>query len=207
MMSNQESINLGAAIFTNIDYDPYLNALYDNLLYNYSMKLFGLKRRERKPVNIEDALRFADLLSKSTNRNKADKHKIMAQEIVALLRTIEPEHPAVEFYLGSVLSSTGNYRGMAIATPNYRHKSLLDWFYAEFSKNLLSIPAEPENQFFRSQKAVYDRLNEPYFSYSGPTSMGKSFIMRMYIKKQIMDGIACNFAILVPTKALINEVD
>jgi hypothetical protein len=206
MMSNQESINLGAAIFTNIDYDPYLNELYDNLLYNYSIKLFNLKKREKKLVNIEDALRFADILSKSTDCNKADKHKIMAQEIVALLRTIEPEHPAVEFYLGSVLSSTGNYRGMAMATPNYRHKSLLDWFYAEFSKNLLSIPAEPEYQFFRSQKAVYDRLNEPYFSYSGPTSMGKSFIMRMYIKKQIMDGIACNFAILVPTKALINEV-
>lgn len=206
MMSNQESINLGAAIFTNIDYDPYLNELYDNLLYNYSIKLFNLKKREKKLVNIEDALRFADILSKSTHCNKADKHKIMAQEIVALLRTIEPQHPAVEFYLGSVLSSTGNYRGMAMATPNYRHKSLLDWFYTEFSKNLLSIPAEPEYQFFRSQKVVYDRLNEPYFSYSGPTSMGKSFIMRMYVKKQIMDGIACNFAILVPTKALINEV-
>jgi hypothetical protein len=47
MMSNQESINLGAAIFTNIDYDPYLNELYDNLLYNYSIKLFNLKKREK----------------------------------------------------------------------------------------------------------------------------------------------------------------
>jgi hypothetical protein len=206
MMNNQERINLGAAIFTNIDNDPYLNELYDNLLYNYSIKLFNLNKSEKKHINIEDALRFADILSKSTDSNKADKHKIMAQEIVALLRTIEPQHPGVEFYLGSVLSSTGNYRGMTMVTPNYRHKSLLDWVYTEFSKNLLSIPAEPEHQFFRSQKAVYDRLKESYFSYSGPTSMGKSFIMRMYIKKQIMDGIACNFAILVPTKALINEV-
>jgi hypothetical protein len=205
-MPKQKSIKLGDAIFVDIDENPYLKELYDNLLYNYSIELFSLKKREKKFVNIEDALRFADILSKSTDYNKADKHKIMAQEIVALLRTIEPEHPGVEFYLGSVLSNIGNYRGMARATPNYRHKSLLDWFYAEFSKNHLSIPAEPEYQFFRSQKAVYDRFNEPYFSYSGPTSMGKSFIMRMYIKKQIMDGIACNFAILVPTKALINEV-
>jgi hypothetical protein len=36
--------------------------------------------------------------------------------------------------------------------------------------------------------------------------MGKSFIMRMFIKKQIMDSKQKNFAILVPTKALINEV-
>jgi hypothetical protein len=206
MMSNRKNINLGAAIFADIENDPYLNELYDNLLYNYSIKLFNLKNRETKPVNIEDALRFADILSKSTDKENADKHKIMAQEIVALLRTIEPEHPVVEFYLGSILSSIGNYRGMAMATPNYRYKSILDWFYAEFSKDLLSIPAEPDYQFFRSQKAVYDRLDEPYFSYSGPTSMGKSFIMRMFIKKQIMDGIASNFAILVPTKALINEV-
>ena len=205
-MSKQKGIRLGDAIFLGIDKNPYLMELYDNLLYNYSMQLFALKKRERKPVNIEDTLRFADILSKSTDRKNADRHKIMAQEIVALLRTIEPEHPAVEFYLGSVLSNTGNYLGMAKATPDYRHNSLLDWFYTEFSKNLLSIPAEPEYQFFRSQKAVYDRFNEPYFSYSGPTSMGKSFIMRMYIKKRIMDGVAGNFAILVPTKALINEV-
>lgn len=36
--------------------------------------------------------------------------------------------------------------------------------------------------------------------------MGKSFVMRMFIKKQIMDGTKANFALLVPTKALINEV-
>lgn len=36
--------------------------------------------------------------------------------------------------------------------------------------------------------------------------MGKSFVMRMFIKKQIMDGTRVNFALLVPTKALINEV-
>ena len=205
-MRRQKSIRLGHAIFSDIDKNPYLMELYDNLLYNYSLQLFGLKKRERKPVNIEDALRFADILSKSTDPKNADKHKIMGQEIVALLRTIAPEHSAVDFYLASVLSNTGNYLGMATASPKYQHNLLLDWLYSEYSKNLLRIPAEPEHQFFRSQKAVYDRLGEPYFSYSGPTSMGKSFIMRMYIKKQIMDGVACNFAILVPTKALINEV-
>jgi superfamily II DNA/RNA helicase len=36
--------------------------------------------------------------------------------------------------------------------------------------------------------------------------MGKSFIMRMFIKKQVMDGAKQNFALIVPTKALINEV-
>ena len=36
--------------------------------------------------------------------------------------------------------------------------------------------------------------------------MGKSFVMRIFIKEQIIKGVQNNFAIVVPTKALINEV-
>ena len=36
--------------------------------------------------------------------------------------------------------------------------------------------------------------------------MGKSFLMRMYIKDQIQHGVQMNFALIVPTKALINEI-
>jgi replicative superfamily II helicase len=36
--------------------------------------------------------------------------------------------------------------------------------------------------------------------------MGKSFIMRMFIKEQVMSGTRMNFCVVVPTKALINEV-
>ena len=50
------------------------------------------------------------------------------------------------------------------------------------------------------------RLETACFSYSGPTSMGKSFIMRMFIKDEILRGAQKNYALIVPTKALINEV-
>jgi superfamily II DNA/RNA helicase len=36
--------------------------------------------------------------------------------------------------------------------------------------------------------------------------MGKSFIMEVFIKNKIQNGARCNFARIVPTKALINEV-
>ena len=36
--------------------------------------------------------------------------------------------------------------------------------------------------------------------------MGKSYVMRVFIKQQIINGSTSNFAIIVPTKALINEV-
>lgn len=203
---NENKISLGTAIFQDLHNDPYLNELYDNILYNYSIRLFGVRSNEPRHVDIEDAMRFADILSKSIDPQNADKHKIMAQEIMALLFKIEQEHPAVKFYLGSVLLSAGNFRGMAMVTPDHQSNTLLEKLYTEFNKDMMRIPADPDKQFFRAQKLVYDRLDDPYFSYSGPTSMGKSFVMRMFIKKQIMDGTRANFALLVPTKALINEV-
>lgn len=57
-----------------------------------------------------------------------------------------------------------------------------------------------------AQKMIYDHLTDESFSYSGPTSMGKSYIMRMFLKAQVIGGEKKNFAIIVPTKALINEV-
>lgn len=195
----------GSIIFAKIDRNPYLIELYENILHNYSLKLFNL-RREHKPIDVDDALSFADLLSKSTHPRETDRHKILSQEIVALLKFIYPKEPAIQHYLGSVLSNTGNYLGKTKQAPTYRSRDFLDCFYSEFVEDFMSIPAEPDSKFLHSQKHIYDRLFDDQLSYSGPTSMGKSFIMRMFIKKQIMDGIGLNFALIVPTKALINEV-
>ncbi|MDR2513632.1 MAG: DEAD/DEAH box helicase [Christensenellaceae bacterium] len=215
-MAANVKVNLGDAVFADIDANPYLQELYAGILHNYSIRLFGV-HSDPKPIDVEDTLRFADLLSKSTDKEKSDKHKIWAQEIVALVRSLEPQHPAVDFYIDAVLSNTGNYQGLETLTAAEETaetalaqkrplRTLLENTYVEFSKELVAVPAERSKHFFRSQKQVYDRLGEPYFSYSGPTSMGKSFIMRMFIKKQVQDGANLNFVVVVPTKALINEV-
>lgn len=205
-MTAPRNATLGEEIFRNIESNLYLNEIYENILYNYSLRLFKQDLGKDKTIEIKDALRFADLLSKSVDAQQADNHKIMAQEMVALLRYIYPQNKEVDYYLGSVLSSNGNYRGMSMIQPNYKNSGLLDQLFTKFNIDYMSIPAEPEYQFFKSQKMVYNHLDDPYFSYSGPTSMGKSFIMRMFIKEQIMNGANRNFALLVPTKALINEV-
>ena len=81
---------LGENIFKDIETNEYLQETFDAILYNYSLHLFGLKNRDRHSLNIDDALRFADLLSKSTDKEKSDRHKVWAQEIVALLNTLYP---------------------------------------------------------------------------------------------------------------------
>lgn len=196
----------GEILFSDIDNNVYLNEIYGDILYNYSLYLFNISKSAPRVININHALRFADILSKSTSNKKSEIHKIKAQEMVALLHTLYPADPNVQYYIGSVLTSIGNFRGLDLRAQNYQSADLFDKLYINFAKELMQIPAEPSHHFFREQKNVYDSLKNKYFSYSGPTSMGKSFVMRMFIKKQIMDGEQQNFAILIPTKALINEV-
>lgn len=145
------------------------------------MKMLGSPGQSSKTVDKTDALRFADLLSKSTHSANSDKHKMWAQEIITLLYSLYPDDPTVSFYAGSVLTSTGNYQGKNLVAKDYQSNTILDHVYTEYTKDLLTIPAMPEFQFLRSQKRVYDHLTDQYFSYSGPTSMGKSFIMRMFL--------------------------
>ena len=82
-MSSLTLQNLGDAIFGDIDNNPFLNELYDNILYNYAISKFNLTdKRQMREIDVVSALRFADLLSKSTYAVNRDKHKMWAQEII-----------------------------------------------------------------------------------------------------------------------------
>ena len=122
-----------------------------------------------------------------------------------LKKTSPEQNVAIKQYFGSVLSNVGNYRGINIKAPDYFADSIWDISYDEFSKEILKVPGSNDKHFF-VQKHAYDNFNKSYFSFSGPTSMGKSFIIQSFIKEHILSGEVANFAIIVPTKALINEI-
>ncbi|XVG96384.1 DEAD/DEAH box helicase [Eubacteriales bacterium KG125] len=198
--------SIGDIIYSDISDNEYLKEIHENLLYNYALSLFQIPSEKYKTINISDALRFADILSKSNHRILGDQHKMLSQEVIATLNHIYPYDDKVSFYAGSVLTNTGNFQGLNIINHNYHSIATLENVYTEFAKDYLTIPALPELKFMKSQRKVYEHLKDNFFSYSGPTSMGKSFIMRMYIKEEVQAGIQKNYAIIVPTKALINEV-
>lgn len=200
-MSAPRNATLGEYIFNRIDDNEYLQEIYETILYNYSMRLIHQEHRNR-PINKDHALRFADVLSKSQN----EKHKTWAQEIVALLNALYPNDTKVRAYATSVLASIGNYRGIELIKSRYKSTSFLDELYENFDMEYLSVPHQQEMHFFHSQKKIYDHLGDVAFSYSGPTSLGKSLMMRMFIKDKVLSGYKGNFAILVPTKALITEI-
>ena len=196
---------LGESIYNKIDNNEYLHELYETILYNYSMSLIGdLKRK--KPIKKEHALRFADILSKSFDHPNSERHRAWAQEIIALLNAIYPDDAGVKAYASSILSTIGNYRGLELIKTKYKNISFLDELFESFNLEYLKIPHQENMYFFHPQKEIYDHLDDLAFSYSGPTSLGKSLIMRMFIKNKIVNGFKGNFAILVPTKALISEI-
>lgn len=200
-----EETTIGAVLFDGIEENPYLNELYDTILYNYGRQLFGLTNLPEKEISVPAALRFADILSKSVHTQNEETHKLWAQEIVALLNALRPDDELIQYYLGSVLTSVSNFRGVSLKAADYVSADFLDRIFTQVSKEYLRIPEAENEYFFRAQKEIYEKFNEPYFSYSAPTSLGKSYIMRTFIREQIAKGKQCNFAIIVPTKALINE--
>lgn len=200
-----EETTIGAVLFDGIEENPYLNELYDAILYNYGRQLFGLTNLPEKEISVPAALRFADILSKSVHTQNEETHKLWAQEIVALLNALRPDDELIQYYLGSVLTSVSNFRGVSLKAADYVSADLLDRIFTQVSKEYLRIPEAENEYFFCAQKEIYEKFNEPYFSYSAPTSLGKSYIMRTFIREQIAKGKQCNFAIIVPTKALINE--
>lgn len=96
---------LGEEIYKDISSNAYLNEIYGNLLYNYSLRLLHLKEYKElsdRPVVLNDALRFADILSNSIGTKDSDMHKTWAQEIVAMLDVVystNPENAVVKYYM------------------------------------------------------------------------------------------------------------
>lgn len=209
-MISPRNSTLGEEIYREIDKNEYLHELYADILHIYSLKiLHGEDIEQQLPdtsTEVLDALRFADLLSKSAGVPNSEKHKSWAQEIVALLSAIYPNSAKVKHYTASVLATVGNYRGLQLIESADGSLSFLEELFANFDKDYLAVPHQENKYFFHSQKAIYDRLDDSTFSYSGPTSMGKSLLMRMFIKDRILSDKKENYAILVPTKALISEI-
>lgn len=202
-------MNLGEVIYLDLHKNDYLQELYQKILSSYTSSIFTndyLDLSSPNNIILNDLLRFADLLSKSVDKNAREKHNNIAQELISLLLTMYPNNKNVKYVAGSVLSNICNFQGLSLQTPDYESFDSLEKIYINSIKKILMIPNEKNLFYFKSQKDVLNNFDCDYFSYSGPTSMGKSFIVRSFIKNNILNQRKENYAIVVPTKALINEV-
>lgn len=201
-------MKLGEYIFRDLEQNPYLLTLYTNLLKKYASVQFKIYNEIKiDELNVKNLLKFADLLSKSTNSKKEQFHKNIAQNIVILLNKLYPNDVNIKATLVSVLNNINNYRN--IEDDNYYDSDIREFIYQYIEKQSFRIDDDKEEKYFiRDQKEIYNKLEtEKYFSYSGPTSMGKTFVIKTFIQQKIKnENDNNNFVIVVPTKALISEI-
>ena len=187
-------------LFDSLSKNEYLLELYNELLRNYTRYIFGRNIEKLDDKKVTDLLRFAEILANSQD----GKYKIWSQQIVALLDKLIPKNKEIEDTKRYVLLSCTNFKGLDNKlTPT---GDFLDDVSNEIIMDSFKIPNTENDHFFSEQKEIYESFQKENFSYSAPTSMGKSFIMRVFIKDQIKKGSNKNYAIIVPTKALISEV-
>lgn len=198
-------MTLGDEIYSEIEKNKYLIKIYSEIMKNYGELIF-YQNINNIQYDINHICRFIDLLSKSTSKEKNYFHKNIAQEMIILLEILKPESLEIKHLFGSVLSNLNNYVGLNTKQYGYKSCNFYEEVYFNYMKDILKVPTENNKYFLESQKEVFEKFGTDYFSYSGPTSMGKSFIMRSFIKNRILKDFKENYVILVPTKALINEV-
>ncbi len=185
------------------EYFITLNSKAAKLLAN---NLFSENGRSIKLTEKElfDILRFSDILSNSRNPKARNK----AYQLITLLNEDYNANPYFQTFSHSVLAKLGNFPGIAFL-KNENNSSELP-FDRELEKKVKEfIQAVPDTEdliFTDSQFELYKKISgSKYFSFSGPTSMGKSFIIKSFIRKVVGNKPPENIVIMVPTRALINQ--
>lgn len=204
----EERKTIGDWIFHEILDNVYLKRLYSKLIVEYTNKLQG-NTYYLEDKYIKHLLRFADLLSKSDDDIRGPFHKNLAQNIVCILEKMYPDNALNKFFMGSVLSNVNNYIGLEGKCPEYRNLDMIEEIIEIITKETYRIPKVYEsNMFFDSSQSIaFNKIsNEDYYSFSGPTSMGKTFLVKVFVKTLVVRKFRNNYVIVVPSKALINEV-
>ena len=145
---SEEKKRLGDAIFVDIDGNEYLNEIHEKILFNYALRLFQLETKGKvKEFDLLDALRFADLLSKSNHQEASVRHKMWAQEIIVLLNELYPDNSLVKLYAGSVFSSVGNHRGLQKINADYKDISTFERVFAQYRSDYLQYRQTRKRNF------------------------------------------------------------
>ncbi len=192
---------------TDVLQDSYFTALYNKAAKLFANKLFSTTESEQEfnEKELSDLLRFADILSNSKNPVSRNK----AYQIITLLNQKYKTDPYYKTFSHSVLAKLGNFPAIEYLKNEDENISELP-FERDIEKKVKEfIQAVPDTEdliFTDSQFELYTKIsNSKHFSFSGPTSMGKSFIIKSFIRKVVGNKPPENIVIMVPTRALINQ--
>ena len=175
-MSAPRNRTVAETIYGKIEKDDYLLELYNDLIKAYTRKLFNRLNTDFNLKKLNDLLSFADLLSKSTGTKNSGLHKVWSQQIIALLDKLFPKEYKINFFKYSILTSCGNFQGLNTSKFEFTNTSVFDEIIEILNKDYYRVPNSETDYFFEDQKSIFDGFSHQYFSYSAPTSLGKSYV-------------------------------
>lgn len=188
--------------------DPYLDDLLVKAETNYANHFFDIQCSDEtitfSDKEYHDILRFADILCRSEiaeGRNKAYK-------IVSLLYDFYNDEPFFKCCADAVLTKLGIFPALSLLSKQNNAYSTTEILLEKVVKETYQASPFEGKIFTDAQYGLFEKLkNSNHYSFSGPTSFGKSFIMEAFINHIIEErNSADNMVILVPTRALINQV-
>ncbi|MGQ1890137.1 DEAD/DEAH box helicase [Thermophagus sp. OGC60D27] len=186
--------------------DDYFNQLFRKSSLLSAYKQFNiLNNNTLSEKELKDVLRFADILSNSTNSIARNK----AYQIITFLNSSYLSDPIYKTVSKAVYSKLGNFPAIKYLEKYNENNSELPinrLIEVEAKKILQQVPGSDKLTFTDVQFELFSSLsNSIEYSFSAPTSMGKSFIIKAFIKKVIKNVPPENLVVIVPTRALINQ--
>lgn len=172
----EDKKSLGDWLYANIEENSYLQKLYNKLIVQYTNKL-QLKEFCLTEIEIKHLYRFADILSKSTDKKKVSFHKNIAQNIVCILEKMYPENNLNRIYMGSVLTNVNNYVGLDGKCKDYRNPDIVEGLIESVVKESYRLPEACGNDMFfdASQEIAFTNIkNQDYYSFFRTNFYGKN---------------------------------
>lgn len=175
--------------------------------------LIGESHDRIRDLEVTHLLRFADVLSHAeSTRYRGLAYVVMAnlKEYDDLLGFADDVSAKIDAVAEAVLIQLGNFPGIQTLRKDRESR-----FALPFSKEVLRVAKEITQKtnsgpytFTDTQFDVLENIElESSFSFSGPTSLGKSFILKDFLFNAIQKEhlVGRSIVLLVPTKALIAQ--
>ncbi|ECE8797728.1 DEAD/DEAH box helicase [Salmonella enterica subsp. enterica serovar Vinohrady] len=175
----------------------YISYLYDDYLFN-NIEFQTLRTIDTK--KIEQALRFADILSHSN----IETHRTKSFEIISKIAAFHSNDHYFKMIGSAVINRLGIFAADKLISQGV-HLPLDREIESSIKKSFQRTSID--GLFFTDkQYDLYQSLiNSNTLSFAGPTSMGKSFVINEYIKNIVFSNTKKNIVLIVPTRALISQ--
>lgn len=200
----------------------YDDALLEKLINDLTFNQFFRGKFDQAMIKFsEDNVRKAIWLTSILSTSESELHRTKSQLIASLLYLNDSNNEEVERACYVLFSRVGNLTGTRLlkTTPKKQIGQTLQQPYSkpygdaldlelnmEHSDKLISVGGE-QILSTKFQKQLWEGLHSnKKLIISAPTSAGKSYIVKKYLKEQINSYEVFTGLYIVPTRALLNQV-